>query len=1245
MNQFCANCGAPLNKNSNFCNTCGMKSVHQADPSSAGELPSLTKPNPGEGAEPAPRERKQTKKKNPENRIQDGGSSSIGDENTVNVVAASPVAGEMRFISSVGAAFTVVSPFKCVLNGLSNAIRNLKTVFQDKKRLIPALVLSGLWILLIVLPMLGLNPIPVKGLSAITFAFGGYSNDPFRMLGGLVGKGIVAVLFMSFFSGGALKGLGKGVKVLFASLKSKGHGERVTLLLGMGIGLILFNLISGYANLLNSMAGIAALLLTLRSLGRNSGFLVQLVGSFMAKKKNGTKMATSALVNQVIAGMAAGLFLSVPLSLIPFVYLPYCVGAVFFLGALILNIINSRNKKQITAAVLLVALGMTLLFPVVSAAVGSDDEWAGTWTLKKVIVNDKSAGLADYYAATPADLTRETVEITATSYDHEFRYTGEEYKSDIVHLQDGEYVPIHYHKGEFFKTRITFDTPPKYLREDQRVTFPVKFDVYDSYIEYFDYMRFNVSAVMEVYAGKEISKKTRVHAPFPPANFNVDGKLNQKLFDLSTYTPYGLTNGELMGFRITISPTDLMMARENISHTDAEEEMTKAEIIYLYEWKYGVNNFILNTDASEGPGETDVSVPTAIVVSVLGVLTTLGAAGATASGSDNDNTDEKGSTYKMVLYKEFGNAIRYNDPAVAVYARMVEITKEGTEVSRMDLTQQIQIVAGSPAMKVRDQQVAGEYTGAFVEAEAAGNTGNPTEGIVSFQFTGEGGSFQNNVTFRLVGEPYIEYQSSHNNQIYILASSAREFILQCVPMDFMHSPTLTMAPSQSELFDIRLEQEKENTYRVIVTDKAVKPEIVEKFYQSFRIELTAENDQNEIARSHVEVIVCYEGLVPDWHGKEKEIRAYYTDREKKEMVKTVIGFSIGVWNNEKQSLDINPAGDLDITVTDEKDLCKTIGVSWETDPNDGSETVTNYWFTAEKPFPSENPADIELKAKSGELTYSTPMKLIPDEQQYADDLKQEYERCLYIIETYMEGELREKRLEQCKQTWGKFGIEDYQGYRRQVWKSAENQILQKRESYLSAAAYADTAIVALEFAKNVGDIALDMALAPIGGPFASILIGQAKDSVLELVDMYVNDKLYGDGLKEFLSNRMAQMIGMMDNFFDPPKPEDANFTKKMVIWFTCYFIYRAGYHLMYDKDENGNPAGITEGLKAACQDMTIKAVMVAFMGDVMDKEKPNSTVAKMVDKTGYSKKADSELAEKVLSTATTVAGYINSLLG
>ena len=43
----------------------------------------------------------------------------------------------------------------------------------------------------------------------------------------------------------------------------------------------------------------------------------------------------------------------------------------------------------------------------------------------------------------------------------------------------------------------------------------------------------------------------------------------------------------------------------------------------------------------------------------------------------------------MYIKKDFKNKIRYDKPAVIVYARMAEITPSGEEIDRPDLTQQI----------------------------------------------------------------------------------------------------------------------------------------------------------------------------------------------------------------------------------------------------------------------------------------------------------------------------------------------------------------------------------------------------------------------------------------------------------------------------------------------------------------------------------------------------------------------------
>lgn len=89
--------------------------------------------------------------------------------------------------------------------GFNAGLASLKQMFKSPKQLIPILVLGVFWLALSLLPALGINPLPVKLLSFLTFAQGGMYGGVLGALGGVLGKAVfayfVSTLLLPLFSG------------------------------------------------------------------------------------------------------------------------------------------------------------------------------------------------------------------------------------------------------------------------------------------------------------------------------------------------------------------------------------------------------------------------------------------------------------------------------------------------------------------------------------------------------------------------------------------------------------------------------------------------------------------------------------------------------------------------------------------------------------------------------------------------------------------------------------------------------------------------------------------------------------------------------------------------------------------------------------------------------------------------------------------------------------------------------------
>ncbi|MBQ6052876.1 MAG: hypothetical protein IJL30_06265 [Clostridia bacterium] len=200
-----------------------------------------------------------------------------------------------------------------------------------------------------------------------------------------------------------------------------------------------------------------------------------------------------------------------------------------------------------------------------------------------------------------------------------------------------------------------------------------------------------------------------------------------------------------------------MASRVSITWNDPviSDEYGKTE----NEEKPPVNSGITQ-NAEQNPGEdSGVSVPVAIVIGVAGG----GAAivGAAAVG-DGGAGDDRKKSYKMYIQKDFGDAIRRGaDKPSVIRARMAEVSEFGQETDRDDLTAKISVSADG--MAINGVALAGRYIEATVSVPAEYQKDTAT---ISFVFTGEGGTFTNNVVFRIVDGPSLKFVDERDGTLY-----------------------------------------------------------------------------------------------------------------------------------------------------------------------------------------------------------------------------------------------------------------------------------------------------------------------------------------------------------------------------------------------------------------------------------------------------------------------------------------------
>ncbi len=299
--KYCRNCGKQIGANAKFCRYCGYR-FEGAAQNQAGQILSQV---PDAGAVM--------------NRVQEiNASANAGEENfdlgninatgLIDQATGGALGNATGTVNRVkGQVTEILSPVKTLLSGVKSFFGNLKDCIKNPKAAIPAIIIGILWIVLGM--MRDSDNSIVKVLSWLTFSEGGLDRDAAGTIGGIFGKGVVAVAVTSLFNGG-FRDIAAGLKTVFSGSKGK-NGEKKSLgslLIGVVIGVFAYFAFTGFENAsaITTMAGISGILLSLGALGSRDGFLYKFAESLTSKMQNGVRTTQNGKLAGLLAGMTGG---------------------------------------------------------------------------------------------------------------------------------------------------------------------------------------------------------------------------------------------------------------------------------------------------------------------------------------------------------------------------------------------------------------------------------------------------------------------------------------------------------------------------------------------------------------------------------------------------------------------------------------------------------------------------------------------------------------------------------------------------------------------------------------------------------------------------------------------------------------------------------------------------------------------------------------------------------------------------
>lgn len=236
-----------------------------------------------------------------------------------------------------------MSPLQYLKHSCKVLLGGLVVAFKDKRGLLSIALVALAWLVLAVLPIVGINPLPVKLLNFLTFAQGGLGMGVLGTIGGIIGKTLWAYLLLPWFHGKKpLAGLSLGWQKLLITISGQTRSWR-GLGLGAGCGLIAFNFLSGNASLQNSMVAIVALIFVLRALATPTGFLPGLLNAFVSSY---AKPNSQLSVEQLLSGLAIGFALALPLTFSGISSIGYLSGLLSLVAAIIAK---PKGRKEAIA--------------------------------------------------------------------------------------------------------------------------------------------------------------------------------------------------------------------------------------------------------------------------------------------------------------------------------------------------------------------------------------------------------------------------------------------------------------------------------------------------------------------------------------------------------------------------------------------------------------------------------------------------------------------------------------------------------------------------------------------------------------------------------------------------------------------------------------------------------------------------------------------------------------------------------
>ncbi len=261
-----------------------------------------------------------------------------------NFIYADSKAGDMVLSNTnINGSFNMLND---LINKPKYLFNNILNVLKDHKKRMIVIILSLIWFLSVIFKSFGIDFFLINWINYLSFANGGTHGNIIAIIGGFIGKTIfayfVAILLLS--EKGKINWIKSGINNFIKALDFKNKKQYPMMGIGIGISLIIYNFIAGNASINNSMMGIIALLLLIRSFSNNNIYIRKILGLVTNKLKN-IIPSVDKNISPIIVGCVFGFVLGIIISFVMMNNLCYIIGLAILFIAVILSIIFKKTSN------------------------------------------------------------------------------------------------------------------------------------------------------------------------------------------------------------------------------------------------------------------------------------------------------------------------------------------------------------------------------------------------------------------------------------------------------------------------------------------------------------------------------------------------------------------------------------------------------------------------------------------------------------------------------------------------------------------------------------------------------------------------------------------------------------------------------------------------------------------------------------------------------------------------------------